>query len=716
MAIDFGTSNSAAARASDGSVQVVPLSHYGNLMPSAVLSDDYGFSVGVAALHQAEAQPGGFFPEPKRAITAPSLHLAGSDYKVPEVIGAVLSEIIARASRLADGDKPSNLVLTHPEAWGQVELERLIESAEAAGIERSRVSLVSEPRAATYWYSSARPLKQGEMAAVFDLGGGTLDVAVLTPGGQGALQVIAARGDNSLGGRTIDARIRDWVLAHLEENDRETLEAFRAGGVSASIALDRSIRQAKEILSDVPRATITVAARGCESIVQLTRGEFEELIAPDVDRAMNLARATLLDAGIRRGSDVPVYLTGGSSRIPIIQERLSELCRVATLDDPKTVVCRGALMGPVRRAEDVLSGTVAWVPAEDDGGTEVPAETTYREIRHTAPRESAVKGAESRHSELQEESWLPEVGTEGPRGGISETEPYAHFSSGSGTQPAKESGHAAFMTEAALNARGKESSRGQDPFGVDAHGRANSRGERTNNVDRRSRGAGKVSRWIRERFPRRKVIDGMIIGISFPLVMFIVGMGNWNEFGFVLGDHFIPWSPLIAFSLSAVAVFEVVRYRSLEMYGLALVGGFAAVFFVGRIVFHLWYVIDGGARPWLFLVDISPALATFVLMGGIVIVRARVLRARGYLQWIVLALWPLVAFILPGLEPIVGGYYWEWGTLVSIWFSDPVSPLVVALVVGSYVSVVVASWRRLGVPAGGKSAGAAGRGLATRPR
>lgn len=177
----------------------------------------------------------GFSRSPKRAITAPSLHLAGRDYKVPEVIGAVLSDIIARASRLADGDKPPNLVLTHPEAWGQVELERLIESAEAAGIERSRVSLVSEPRAATYWYSSARPLKQGEMAAVFDLGGGTLDVAVLTPGGQGALQVIAARGDNSLGGRTIDARIRDWVLAHLEENDREMLEAFRAGGVSASI-------------------------------------------------------------------------------------------------------------------------------------------------------------------------------------------------------------------------------------------------------------------------------------------------------------------------------------------------------------------------------------------------------------------------------------------------------------------------------------------------
>ena len=392
LAIDFGTSNSAAARASDGSVQVVPLSHYGNLMPSAVLSDDYGFSVGVAALHQAEAQPGGFFPEPKRAITAPSLHLAGSEHKVPEVIGAVLSDIIARASRLADGDKPSNLVLTHPEAWGQVELERLIESAEAAGIEWSRVSLVSEPRAATYWYSSARPLKQGEMAVVFDLGGGTLDVAVLTPGGQGALQVIAARGDNSLGGRTIDARIRDWVLAHLEENDRETLEAFRAGGVSASIALDRSIRQAKEILSDVPRATITVAARGRESIVQLTRGEFEELIAPDVDRAMNLARATLLDAGIRRGSDVPVYLTGGSSRIPMIQERLSELCRVATLDDPKTVVCRGALMGPVRRAEDVLSETVAWVQPEDAGASGSSGSVRRAGTAESNPESAATSG------------------------------------------------------------------------------------------------------------------------------------------------------------------------------------------------------------------------------------------------------------------------------------------------------------------------------------
>lgn len=210
------------------------------------------------------------------------------------------------------------------------------------------------------------------------------------------------------------------------------------------------------------------------------------------------------------------------------------------------------------------------------------------------------------------------------------------------------------------------------------------------------------------------MIGGIVIGISFPLVMFIVGMGNWNEFGFFLGDHFIPWSPLIAFSLSAVAVFEVVRYRSLEMYGLALVGGVAAIVFAERIVLPPWCVSND--RVWHIPAYISPVLATFVLMGGIVIVRARVLRARGYLQWIVLALRPLVAFILPGLARIVGGYDWEWGTLVYVWFYDPVSPLVVALVVGSYVSVVVASWRRLGVPAGGKSAGAAGRGLAARPR
>lgn len=361
LAIDFGTSNSAAARRSGDGVDAVSLSHQGNLMPSAVFADGSDIIVGHAALNHAEADPEGFLPEPKRAIGSDSVRLGGKSREVSEIIGALLKNIMERAARHYDGEPPTDVVLTHPEAWDRRELTRLVEAAEAAGIDRRRLSLVSEPRAATYWYSASRRLGPGRKAAVFDLGGGTLDVAVLTPAANGTLRVIAARGDNSLGGRTLDARIRSWVEAELEENDTEMLRKLREGGVAAALALDKSIREAKEVLSEAPKATITVAAVGRETTIQLTRGEFEELIAPDVARAVDATRATLLDAGVNPGSDTSLYLTGGSSRIPYIQDKLGELCRVATLDDPKTVVCRGALLGPTRRADDVLKGVTSWV-------------------------------------------------------------------------------------------------------------------------------------------------------------------------------------------------------------------------------------------------------------------------------------------------------------------------------------------------------------------
>ena len=363
LAIDFGTSNTAAAHRPAGAgkdgppAEALALSHNGKL-------------------------------------------LAGTNTPVSEVIGAVIGSVLDRARRFSGGSMPDDVVLTHPEGWGQAELMRLIEGAERAGIERRRMSLVSEPRAATYWYSFKRPLQPGQKVAVFDLGGGTLDVAVLTPTADGSLQVIAARGDNSLGGRTLDARIRSWVEAELEENDTELLRALRSGATGPSLALDRAIKTAKEVLSEAPRATITVAAQGRETTLMLTRGEFEELIKPDVDRALDVTRATLLDAGLRPDPSTPLYLTGGSARIPYIQDRLGELCQVATLDDPKTVVSRGALMGPTRRADDIAAGVTTWIaPGAVAAGAGPMA------VAPVAPTPSAQADAHQSQQPRQAQQW-----------------------------------------------------------------------------------------------------------------------------------------------------------------------------------------------------------------------------------------------------------------------------------------------------------------------
>ncbi len=406
LAIDFGTSNTAAAHRPAGAgkdgppAEALALSHNGNLLPSAVFADGQGLMVGHVAMNQAESRPDAFLPEPKRAVGSESVLLAGTNTPVSEVIGAVIGSVLDRARRFSGGSMPDDVVLTHPEGWGQAELMRLIEGAERAGIERRRMSLVSEPRAATYWYSFKRPLPPGQKVAVFDLGGGTLDVAVLTPTADGSLQVIAARGDNSLGGRTLDARIRSWVEAELEENDTELLRTLRSGATGPSLALDRAIKTAKEVLSEAPRATITVAAQGRETTLMLTRGEFEELIKPDVDRALDVTRATLLDAGLRPDPSTPLYLTGGSARIPYIQDRLGELCQVATLDDPKTVVSRGALMGPTRRADDIAAGVTTWIaPGAVAAGAGPMA------VAPVAPTPSAQADAHQSQQPRQAQQW-----------------------------------------------------------------------------------------------------------------------------------------------------------------------------------------------------------------------------------------------------------------------------------------------------------------------
>ncbi|MGW0022622.1 Hsp70 family protein, partial [Rhodococcus sp. NPDC003382] len=91
-----------------------------------------------------------------------------------------------------------------------------------------------------------------------------------------------------------------------------------------------------------PSATIRVTGHGADLTLTLTREEFEQLIEPQISRGVQLAATVLREAGIDRGRLQALYLTGGSSRIPYVHRRLAELGPIATLDDPKTVVAKGA--------------------------------------------------------------------------------------------------------------------------------------------------------------------------------------------------------------------------------------------------------------------------------------------------------------------------------------------------------------------------------------
>lgn len=350
LAIDFGTSNTAAAhtRTGDGSIHPVSLTHRSNLLPSAVfVRADGEILTGDAAQNAADHHPEGFVPAPKRLISQPFIRTGSVDLTPSLMIAAVLRSVIRRAAVLHDDVPPERVVLTHPEAWSHATVAVLVDAASRAGIDPSTITTVSEPRAAAYYYTRTAPLQPGTALAVFDFGGGTADVAVLRIADSGVFDVVAARGDNALGGKNFDALIRRWALDHVTDRD-PVLRAEFADGAPGSIeairALDEAARGAKEVLSETPSATVAVIGSGSRTTLSLTRPEFDSLITPQVESAADLVRDALADSRIAPGSLHALYLTGGSSRIPLVHQELSRVARVATLDDPKMVVAQGALI------------------------------------------------------------------------------------------------------------------------------------------------------------------------------------------------------------------------------------------------------------------------------------------------------------------------------------------------------------------------------------
>ncbi|WP_448853106.1 Hsp70 family protein [Corynebacterium frankenforstense] len=381
LGIDFGTSNTSAAHtnAVKGVVEAVNLGHNTVTMPSSVyLGEGDKVAVGNVAIDRGAADPTRFIPAPKRLVPQQTFQINGYDVESSLPVSAVLSSVVERATREHNGVAPSGLVLTYPETWSRSELGVLLSAATDLGVARENILTVSEPQAAAYYYSKAEPLSAGERIAVFDFGGGTLDVAVLEANQDGSFSVIAAQGEPTLGGKSFDAAIRRWVDHQLEEDDPELLDYLRnAAPIGELHALEDSIRRAKELLSESSAATISFAAAGEIHKLQLTREELEEVIAPLVDNAVRVTRKTLTDAGVSSPDALrALYLTGGSSRIPLVQEALKDLGPLATLDDPKTVVAQGAL-GAVAPVISNLSaggaGQVAGQPPSSGQTTTFPA-------------------------------------------------------------------------------------------------------------------------------------------------------------------------------------------------------------------------------------------------------------------------------------------------------------------------------------------------------
>lgn len=354
LAIDFGTSNTAAAVAqAAGSAMVLRLGARSDAIPSCVAAYNGEILTGDAALRIAGIYPAAFEPTPKRRLAEDAVVLGDNVFDPVDLVAAVLRFVVGQATRFAGGGLPSTVVLTHPESWDEYLKGRLTAAAVKAGIPEQGIVLMAEPVAACWHYAASSDVGVGAHVAVLDFGGGTCDAAVLefadTAAGQ-AFRVVASAGIDPLGGHDFDAQLENWVYAQLAaEGKTDLLQSLTSERSSADkAALRDQVREAKHALSFHGAAPIGVRSGEHEWVCTVTRAEFEELIDAQIHRAAELVQRVIHQALPSADQLHRVYLTGGSSHIPALQARLGEILpmKLGLMGDPKQITSVGALEAP----------------------------------------------------------------------------------------------------------------------------------------------------------------------------------------------------------------------------------------------------------------------------------------------------------------------------------------------------------------------------------
>ncbi|MHB8584990.1 MAG: molecular chaperone DnaK [Thermoplasmatota archaeon] len=240
----------------------------------------------------------------------------------PEEISAFILQKLKRDAEAHLGEPVTQAVITVPAYFEDAQRQATKDAGRIAGLEVLRI--VNEPTAAALAYGLDK--RKGEKILVFDLGGGTFDVSVLEFG-DGVFEVKATAGDNHLGGDDIDERVMNWLAEEFQKangvdlrKDRTTLQRLKDAA-----------EKAKRELSSTAKTNINIpfvwaGKDGPKHIdVDLTRAQFERMVADLIARCEGPTTQALRDAGLSTGQVDEVILVGGSTRIPAVQELVRKL-------------------------------------------------------------------------------------------------------------------------------------------------------------------------------------------------------------------------------------------------------------------------------------------------------------------------------------------------------------------------------------------------------
>jgi molecular chaperone DnaK len=323
LGIDLGTTFSCMSIMEAGKPVVIPNSEGGRTTASIVAFTKEGERlVGSLAKRQAVTNPQRTIQSIKRKMgTSEKVHIDNKDYTPQEISAMILQKLKVDAEAYL-GEKISKAVVTVPAYFNDAQRQATKDAGKIAGLEVLRI--INEPTASALAYGIDK--EADATVLVYDLGGGTFDVSILTLG-DGVFEVKSTAGNNHLGGDDFDKLVQDYLIEEFRKkegidlrNDPYAMQRLRDASENAKIELSQ--RQSTNI--NLPY--ITTDASGPKFLnMDLTRSKLEQLIGDLVESTVGPVKQALSDAKLEPKDIDHVLLVGGSTRVPLVQETVKRL-------------------------------------------------------------------------------------------------------------------------------------------------------------------------------------------------------------------------------------------------------------------------------------------------------------------------------------------------------------------------------------------------------
>jgi molecular chaperone DnaK len=382
IGIDLGTTNSVVAVMEEsGEVKVIPNQEGNRITPSVVaFTDKAERLVGDPAKRQAALNPRRTIYSIKRFMgrrhkeveseeklvpykivggreDLVKVEIDGKPYSPPEISAMILRKL-KEAAEAYLGHTVRKAVITVPAYFNDAQRQATIDAAAVAGFDteweledpvtkkstKQRMRIINEPTAASLAYAIDK--KKNEKIAVFDLGGGTFDISILSIDDEGTFQVKATNGDTHLGGDNFDDVLIEWICDEFKKDNGIDLR-------KDPTALQRIKETAERVKKDLSSQTtadvnlpfITMDQSGPKHIMMsLTRAKFEQMVAHLIERCKKPVLDALNDSGLKPTQIDEVVLVGGMTRMPRVQQLVKEIFGKAGHQgvNPDEVVAVGA--------------------------------------------------------------------------------------------------------------------------------------------------------------------------------------------------------------------------------------------------------------------------------------------------------------------------------------------------------------------------------------